>query len=52
VERGEVYEKEWAEKSFGNIYIEKGIQKLTLQSKVIPGTSSIELKGIFLKKSI
>lgn len=50
VERGEVYEKQWALKSFGNISLNIGPQKLTIQSPEIPGTNSVELKSILLRK--
>lgn len=50
VERGEVYEKEWSNKSFGTMYIKEGNQKISLSSREIPGNSSIELKGLYLKK--
>jgi len=50
VERGEVYEKEWALISFGKMYLNKGIQNVTLQSIEIPGNTSVELKGLYLKK--
>ena len=52
VERGEVYEKEWALKSFGNMYLKEGNQRLILRTTQIPGNKSIELKGLQLKKLI
>lgn len=50
VERGEVYEKEWALKSVGNITLQKGVQKITVHSIEIPGEMSTELKSVILRK--
>lgn len=50
VERGEVYEKVWAQKELGTLQISEGSQKLSIENTVIRGRQGIDLKGVILKK--
>lgn len=50
VERGEVYEKNWAEHSAGIIELEKGIQNISIKAVDIPGEKSIDLKTVILQR--
>ncbi len=50
VERGEVYEKEWARLNLGTMHLTNGIQKISLQSLTIPGEESIEVKSLNLSR--
>jgi len=50
VERGEVYEKEWAVAELAEIYLEEGAQKIHFKSNQIPGRASVDLKNVIIKK--
>lgn len=49
VERGEVYEREWAKLDLGDILIKEGIQNIIITAKSTP-QSNLEIKGIKLLK--
>jgi len=51
VERGEVYEKKWAQFEVGSLTLPKGKQKITIEHTVINGVNGIDLKGLILKKT-
>lgn len=50
VERGEVYEKKWAQFEIGTLLIPEGKQRITIENTVINGTKGIDLKGVILKR--
>ncbi|MEM9888311.1 MAG: arylsulfatase [Bacteroidota bacterium] len=50
VSRKEVYEKEWAILNVGEVYLEKGKQKLELAALEIPAQQVAELKALYLVK--
>ncbi len=50
IKRIEVYEKEWAKLSMGNLHINKGNQRIVLKAKDIPNAEVGEIKGLILTK--
>lgn len=50
VERGEVYEKEWAVRLLGTLSLEQGNQTIEVQITEMPGNFGIELKSLIIEK--
>ena len=50
IPRIEVYEKEWAQQSLGNVRLAPGRQRLVLHAPQIPGGQVAELKNLTLVK--